>query len=42
LLYLSYNPNSDGGDRREAHYREFLPWLRGKYAQYGKTNVYFA
>ena len=42
LLYLSYNADSDGGDRREAHYREFLGWLRKKYAEYGKTNVYFA
>lgn len=42
MLYLSYNKHSDGGDRRERHYREFLGWLRKKYAQYGKTNVYFA
>jgi hypothetical protein len=42
LLYLSYNAHSDGGDRREAHYREFLAWLRKKYAEYGKNNVYFA
>jgi hypothetical protein len=42
LLYLSYNADSDGGDCRTAHYREFLGWLRKKYAEYGKTNVYFA
>jgi hypothetical protein len=42
LLYLSYNADSDGGDRRERHYGEFLVWLRKKYAEYGKTNVYFA
>jgi ectoine hydroxylase-related dioxygenase (phytanoyl-CoA dioxygenase family) len=42
LLYLSYNATSEGGDCREQHYREFLGWLRQKYAQYGKTNVYFA
>jgi hypothetical protein len=42
LLYLSYNADSDGGDHREQHYREFLRWLRKKYAEYGKTNVYFA
>jgi 2-aminoethylphosphonate dioxygenase len=42
LLYLSYNADSDGGDRREEHDREFLGWLRKKYAEYGKTNVYFA
>jgi hypothetical protein len=42
LLYLSYNADSDGGDRRERHYREFLGWLRKKYAEYGKPNTYFA
>jgi ectoine hydroxylase-related dioxygenase (phytanoyl-CoA dioxygenase family) len=42
LLYLSYNADSDGGDRREQHYRVFLDWLRKKYAEYGKTNTYFA
>jgi hypothetical protein len=41
-LYLSYNADSDGGDLRERHYREFLAWLHKKYAEYGKTNVYFA
>lgn len=41
LLYLSYNADSDGGDRREAHYREFHGWLTKKYAEYGKTETYF-
>jgi hypothetical protein len=41
LLYLSYNADSDGGDRRDAHYREFHAWLRVKYAEYGKHHVYF-
>lgn len=40
-LYLSYNALSDGGPQREAHYREFHSWLTGKYAEYGKTGVYF-
>jgi hypothetical protein len=40
-LYLSYNALSDGGERREAHYAEFLAWLRDRYAEYGKTNVWF-
>jgi hypothetical protein len=40
-LYLSYNAASDGGDRRAAHYREFHAWLRDRYAEYGKHNVYF-
>jgi ectoine hydroxylase-related dioxygenase (phytanoyl-CoA dioxygenase family) len=41
LLYLSYNADSDGGDCRDAHYREFHAWLKIKYAQYGKHNTYF-
>jgi hypothetical protein len=41
LLYLSYNAASDGGDRREDHYREFQVWLKKKYKDYGKTDVYF-
>jgi 2-aminoethylphosphonate dioxygenase len=40
-LYLSYNKLSDGGHQREQHYAEFRDWLRKKYAQYGKTDVYF-
>jgi hypothetical protein len=40
-LYLSYNACSDGGERREQHYEEFHAWLKVKYAQYGKVNVYF-
>jgi ectoine hydroxylase-related dioxygenase (phytanoyl-CoA dioxygenase family) len=40
-LYLSYNAQSDGGDQREAHYREFHVWLKKKYAEFGKDAVYF-
>jgi ectoine hydroxylase-related dioxygenase (phytanoyl-CoA dioxygenase family) len=40
-LYLSYNAQSDGGDQRDAHYREFHVWLEKKYAEYGKHGVYF-
>jgi hypothetical protein len=40
-LYLSYNALSDGGERRTQHYQEFHHWLKGKYAEYGKRNVYF-
>lgn len=40
-LYLSYNKDSDGGDRRAAHYAEFHAWLRKKYAAYNKTDVYY-
>lgn len=41
LLYLSYNADSDGGDRRDAHYAEFHEWLKDRYAEYGKTNTFF-
>jgi hypothetical protein len=40
-LYLSYNKLSDGGRQRARHYDEFHRWLRVKYAEYGKTEVYF-
>ena len=40
-LYLSYNADHDGGDRRTAHYREFHAWLKERYAEYGKHNVHF-
>lgn len=40
-LYLSYNSASDGGEQRTKHYAEFHAWLKEKYAQYGKTDVYF-
>lgn len=41
LLYLSYNADSDGGDRRDRHYAEFHAWLAKKYAEFGKTETYF-
>jgi 2-aminoethylphosphonate dioxygenase len=40
-LYLSYNAGRDGGDQRAAHYRQFHAWLVKKYAEYGKTGVWF-
>jgi ectoine hydroxylase-related dioxygenase (phytanoyl-CoA dioxygenase family) len=40
-LYFSYNAGRDGGEQRDAHYREFHEWLEKKYAEYGKTGVYF-
>jgi ectoine hydroxylase-related dioxygenase (phytanoyl-CoA dioxygenase family) len=40
-LYLSYNAGCDGGDLRDDHYREFHEWLVKKYAEYGKTGVWF-
>jgi ectoine hydroxylase-related dioxygenase (phytanoyl-CoA dioxygenase family) len=40
-LYLSYNAGRDGGDQRDAHYRQFHEWLVKKYAEYGKLGVWF-
>ena len=41
LAYLSYNAMSDGGEQRDKHYAEFKEWLMERYAEYGKTNVFF-
>lgn len=41
-LYVSYNKVSDGGEQRAKHYAEFHEWLGRKYAQYGKSETYFA
>ena len=41
LAYLSYNAMSDGGEQRDKHYSEFKEWLMERYAEYGKTNVFF-
>jgi hypothetical protein len=40
-LFLSYNALADGGEQRRKHYDEFHRWLRVKYAEYGKSDVYF-
>ncbi len=40
-LYLSYNSAADGGPQRAAHYQRFHAWLREKYAQYDRHDVYF-
>ncbi len=40
-LYVSYNAVSEGGHQRDRHYAEFHRWLHDKYAEYGKTDVYF-
>jgi ectoine hydroxylase-related dioxygenase (phytanoyl-CoA dioxygenase family) len=40
-LYVSYNALSDGGRQRDRHYDEFHRWLHDRYAEYGKTDVYF-
>ena len=41
LLCLSYNADSDGGDQRDAHYREYKGWLKDRYAECGKVNTFF-
>ena len=40
-LFFSYNKCSDGGEQRRQHYEEFHRWLRARYAEHGKTDVYF-
>jgi 2-aminoethylphosphonate dioxygenase len=40
-LYVSYNRHSEGGHQRPQHYEEFQRWLRVKYAEYGKTDLYY-
>ena len=40
-LYVSYNRDSDGGEQRTEHYAYFHQWLHERYAEYGKTKVYF-
>ncbi|REK18077.1 MAG: ArsR family transcriptional regulator [Planctomycetota bacterium] len=42
LLYFSYNARSDGGDCRQTHYEQFRVWLRERYAEYGRSEAYFA
>lgn len=41
MLYLSYNADSDGGDHRDSHYRQFHAWLRERYAEHGKIGTFF-
>jgi 2-aminoethylphosphonate dioxygenase len=41
-LYLSYNADRDGGEQREAHYREFHSWLKTKYPPQSGKDWYFA
>jgi ectoine hydroxylase-related dioxygenase (phytanoyl-CoA dioxygenase family) len=41
-LYFSFTRYADGGELRDQHYRDFHEWLKIKYAQYGKTETYFA
>ncbi len=40
-FYVSYNAQSDGGDQRHAHYREFQEKMRGRHASQGRGNMYF-
>lgn len=41
-LYLSYNSEGDGGDRRDAHYQQFHEWLRNKYPKPEGETWFFA
>ncbi|MFO0808610.1 MAG: phytanoyl-CoA dioxygenase family protein [Gemmataceae bacterium] len=39
--FISYNARSDGGDQYDKHYREFHAWLREKYPEPMRANLYF-
>jgi hypothetical protein len=40
-FFPSYNRLSEGGHQRPQHYHEFRAWLRKRYAEYGKTELYY-
>jgi 2-aminoethylphosphonate dioxygenase len=40
-IFLSFNKLSDGGPQRDRHYEEFHAWLRKRYREHGKDDVYF-
>lgn len=40
-LFLSYNKLSDGGPQRDKHYREFHAWVRARYSESERKNLYF-
>jgi ectoine hydroxylase-related dioxygenase (phytanoyl-CoA dioxygenase family) len=40
-FFPSYNRISEGGHQRPQHYEEFQRWLRKKYADSGKTDLYY-
>ena len=40
-LYFSYNAESDGGEQRDFHYRDYLRWLRKRYTEFGSNELFF-
>jgi ectoine hydroxylase-related dioxygenase (phytanoyl-CoA dioxygenase family) len=40
-FFPSYNRISEGGHQRPQHYREFREWMRTRYAERGRTGMYF-
>jgi ectoine hydroxylase-related dioxygenase (phytanoyl-CoA dioxygenase family) len=40
-LFLSYNKLSDGGLQRNKHYQEFHDWIRARYAEPERKNLYY-
>jgi hypothetical protein len=40
-FFPSYNKSSDGGQQRPQHYREFRDYMRDRYAEHGKTGMYY-
>jgi ectoine hydroxylase-related dioxygenase (phytanoyl-CoA dioxygenase family) len=40
-FFPSYNRFSEGGHQRPQHYQEFREWMARRYAERGKTNMYY-
>jgi 2-aminoethylphosphonate dioxygenase len=40
-FFPSYNRFSEGGHQRPQHYQEFRDWMRRRYAEYGKTDMFY-
>jgi 2-aminoethylphosphonate dioxygenase len=40
-FFPSYNRLSEGGHQRPQHYQEFQTWMRRRYAEHGKTDMFY-
>ena len=40
--FISYNALSDGGDQYQSHYAEFHQWIRARYPEPRRSELYFA
>ncbi len=39
--FISYNAMSDGGDQYQSHYTEFHQWIRARYPELRRSELYF-